>query len=77
MDLNKKTPEIRCAGCGKLVLEGEDCVNISVGKLGEDLKFNEKKPWGVLHRSCFSRAVESPQETLDEIKRLSKAAKRK
>lgn len=64
--LNK---EARCAGCGKVVV-GPGNVRISIGIVGgKDSKdaFLEREVWGILHKSCFNRAIDSPEAVIEEI----------
>lgn len=69
------TEEVRCAGCGKIVENGDDTTRISQGKMSQG-EFREKKLWGVMHRFCFNRAIDSPEAVLEEI-RASREARKK
>lgn len=62
---------IRCSGCGKPILDGEETKRIADGKIKAG-SFEEKKQWGVLHRSCFNRSVDSPTTVLDELKKQAR-----
>lgn len=67
--------EQRCAGCGKILETGAESARVAMGLLAAS-GFREKEEWGVLHRSCFNRAIGSPDAVLEEIRRL-KVARRK
>jgi hypothetical protein len=69
------TDEIRCAGCGKIIEIGDDATRIVQGKVTQK-EFREKKLWGVMHPSCFNRAIDSPEAVLEEI-RASRVARKK
>ena len=61
----------RCSGCGKPIVDGEDTQRIAAGKMREGA-FDEKKEWGILHRSCFNRSIDSPTAVLDELKKQAR-----
>jgi hypothetical protein len=61
----------RCAGCGKPLADGEDAKRISDGKIREG-EFEERKEWGVMHRSCHNRRADGPDATLDELRRQAR-----
>ncbi len=63
----------RCNGCGKPLEEGDDTVRIALGK-AKKKSFTETKEWGVMHRSCFNRSIDSPSATMDELKRQAREA---
>lgn len=65
---------IRCVGCGKSIDEGEDTKRVADGKIRRGT-FEERKEWGVMHRSCYNRRADAPQSTLDEMKGQAKAAR--
>lgn len=66
--------ETRCAGCGKIVENDNDATRIARGKMTRG-EFREKKLWGVMHQSCFNRAIDSPEAVLEEIRAASAARK--
>lgn len=68
--------ELRCAGCGKILEPGADCTRVATGLLAPS-GFREKEEWGILHRSCFNRAIGSPEAVLEEIRAARKAARAK
>ena len=63
----------RCAACGKPAHDESKAIRVSEGKTKDD-KFSEKKLWGVLHKVCFDRLVDSPDSVLAEIKKAASAA---
>lgn len=64
--------EPRCAGCGKVLKVGDDCARIVTGLLTKS-GVKETKEWGKLHKSCFHRAIGSPEAVLEEIRQLRAA----
>lgn len=64
---------VRCAGCGEVIQPGERTVEISTGAYqGPGPKLlTESERWGVMHKSCFNRSIDSPEAALEEIRRLS------
>lgn len=66
--------QIRCIGCGKPVEPGQAACQILFGRMGEG-EFEEERPYGILHRPCFNRTIESPDSVMDEIRRLSRNGK--
>ena len=67
------TKQERCAGCGNQLEVGDDVVRIAHGIRGKGVPFRERGQWGVLHRSCFNRSIDSPAAVRDEILRASEA----
>jgi len=57
---------IICCGCQKQIVSEDDAKRISSGLIKSD-KFKETEEWGVLHRSCFNRCIDSPAAALDEV----------
>lgn len=64
--------DIRCAGCGKELEKGSEVVKIEIGNLRGKVQVANSKCWGLLHRSCFNRSIESPKAALEEIRRLAR-----
>lgn len=67
--------ELRCAGCGKTIERGDDVTRVAEGAL-TTAGFREKKEWGVLHRSCFNRAIGSPDAVLEELRMIREKRKK-
>jgi hypothetical protein len=65
---------IRCAACGKSLDKGAHVVRIEIGQLQNNERLAEGECWGVLHRSCFNRSIESPKAAMEELRRLAKAS---
>jgi hypothetical protein len=65
----------RCIGCGKEIEDGEKVYRILKGGMrgGE---FDERSEYGDLHESCFHRSVESPRSVLEEVRRISRKARK-
>ena len=67
-----ENPEVRCALCGKLIDEGDNVIDMRVGKLkGSDVTV--KRLWGVTHKACFDKHMPSPRAALDAIRRMARA----
>lgn len=64
--------EIRCnaGGCGLVFKPGDDQIRIASGTFTKG-RFKEKKEWGLMHRSCFNRSIDSPDATMEEVRRLT------
>jgi hypothetical protein len=67
--------ELRCAGCGKIIETGDECARVAMGPVAAS-GFREKQEWGILHRSCFNRAIGSPDAVLEEIRRFKMPRKK-
>jgi len=67
--------ELRCAGCGKPIERGADVARVAEGTLSTN-GFREKKEWGILHRSCFNRAIGSPDAVLEELRQIREKRKK-
>lgn len=63
----------RCAACGKPLDKGAHVVRIEVGRLQGPERLVDGKCWGILHRGCFNRSIESPKAALEELRLLAKA----
>ena len=65
----------RCAGCGKLLVDGDLVVVITLGKIApttktaKELKLAKERGWGWMHQECFDRAMPSPAAVLKEMRR--------
>lgn len=70
--MDDTTKAVRCAGCGKTIPRDSDVVRLSKGRM--DQGFQEQSEWGVMHLSCFNRAVAIPRAVLDEVLSLSRKA---
>jgi hypothetical protein len=68
--------ERRCSGCGKIIGIGDNVARVAMGTLAEG-GFREVKEWGIMHRSCFNRAIGSPDAVLEEIRALRMSRKKK
>lgn len=64
--------EPRCVSCGKILGKGREVVRIETGSLRGKNQLSNGKCWGLLHRSCFSRSIESPRAALEEIRSLAR-----
>lgn len=62
--------DLRCAGCGEVFKDGEESICITEGKIKKHVH-KQGRVWGVLHRPCFNRAMDSPATTMEEVRRLS------
>jgi hypothetical protein len=62
-----------CIGCGKKMEAGTKVVEVSTGVL-EGRGIKQKARWGTLHENCFHRTIDSPEATLEAVKRLSTKA---
>lgn len=69
--------ELRCAGCGKVIDAGSSVARVAMGTFVLSTGVREKEEWGVLHRSCFNRAIGAPDAVLEEIRAIKKAESRK
>lgn len=65
----------RCAKCGELIENEADAANVSTGKYAGAQPLTEATQWGVFHKSCFNRAIGTPESVMDEMRRLSKDVK--
>jgi hypothetical protein len=65
--------ETRCVagGCGRVFEPGDELIRVAAGTFRNKGGFKEKKEWGLMHRSCFNRAIDSPDATMEEVRRLS------
>jgi hypothetical protein len=68
--------DLRCDGCGKVVDTGSDVARVAMGTYTVTNGFREKKQWGILHRSCFNRAIGSPDAVLEEIRAIRRSGKK-
>jgi len=59
---------IMCVGCNEPIEDGEEAKRVTDVMVRKGI-CKEKKEWGVLHVSCFNRAIDSPDATMDEIRR--------
>lgn len=64
--------EVRCAGCGKPIVAGEDTTEVIHGKMSESGKLERAKKWGEMHRSCHNRRADAPQAALEELRAAEK-----
>lgn len=65
----------RCAGCGEPIHKGAKTVEILMGSFAEGPKpLTESERWGIMHRSCFNKSIDSPDAALEEIRRLAEEA---
>jgi len=71
---NMPEATVRCGGCGKPIVDGDETRRIAAGKMQKGRNV-EKKEWAVLHRSCFNRTVDSPSATLDELNRQARSSR--
>lgn len=62
--------DLRCAGCGKVIDTGSNVARVAMGGYTVSTGFREKQEWGVLHRSCFNRAIGAPDAVLEEIRAI-------
>jgi len=63
----------RCAGCGSPITPGDPSVEIKTGnyqKAGPK-PLTESARWGLMHKSCFNRSIDSPEAALEEIRRMA------
>jgi hypothetical protein len=67
--------ELRCSGCGKIIEKGDECARVAMGSIAAS-GFREKKEWGILHRSCFNRAIGSPEAVLEELREIREKRKK-
>ena len=62
----------RCAGCGSPIDSGSETVEIKTGNFQAGPgPLTESAMWGLMHKSCFNRSIDSPEAALEEIKRLA------
>lgn len=71
----RNTPDIHCNGCGKAILDKEDGVRVAQGKV-VDGDFEEKKEWGVMHRACFNKSIDHPDNVYAALKEEAKRQSR-
>lgn len=71
-----ETNQLRCAGCGKVIQPADPTARVAMGVTSASNVFQEKEEWGILHRSCFNRAIGSPEAILEEIRTLREARKK-
>lgn len=62
--------DTRCTGCGEVFKDGDESISITEGKIRKGVH-KQSGVWGVLHRSCFNRTIDSPNATMEEVRRLS------
>lgn len=62
----------RCAGCGKEIGPGQKAVTVLQGAYKATFEFEANGVWGSMHRPCFSRAIDDPNDALEEIRRIAK-----
>lgn len=67
----------RCAGCGKVIDTGSPVARVAMGTLMASTEVREKEEWGVLHRSCFNRAIGAPDAVLEEIRAIKAESRKK
>lgn len=63
----------RCAGCGKVVDVGAKTARTTLGRM-EEGGHSDKSEWGLMHKDCFDRALETPATAFIKITKLAKAA---
>ena len=69
--------EPRCAGCGKVIDTGSPVARVAMGTFTASAEVREKEEWGVLHRSCFNRAIGAPDAVLEEIRAIKAESRKK
>lgn len=62
----------RCVGCGKVVEVGTKTARTALGRM-EESGHIDKSEWGIMHKDCFDRALETPASALAKITKLAKA----
>lgn len=65
---------MRCAGCGKPIEKSQRVFQITRGTAQGDGELRLGHVWGVIHLSCFARAVDSPELVLEEIRSLASSS---
>lgn len=63
----------RCRKCGELIENEADAANVSTGKYSTGAQpLTESTQWGVFHKSCFNKAIGTPESIMDELRRQNK-----
>lgn len=62
---------MRCAGCGKPIQKSDRVFQIVRGTAQGNGDLRLGSVWGVIHTTCFARAVDSPELALEEIRALA------
>ena len=58
---------LRCGGCGELVQPGQNIMSLMEGVAQPDGAIAMGAEFGLLHRECFDRSVQSPRLALARI----------